>query len=197
MPQTIKTAILLEVQRKAYSFFSKSGLEFYLRSLYKSLRNKFLHNNSFELECDFKFDHGYIKIPDVLTAREGLKKIKAYPEKMEERRKTVNIIERSLRRRKIPLCKREGKVEITMTRYPLFVENKTLVLKKAAQKHLDIAGWYESPVHPLKKTDLLKVGYVENAAPNAEKYIKKLVHLPTNNPDKGKIELMLDTIFNE
>lgn len=197
MPQTIKDSVSLEVQRNLYTFFSKTSLEFYLRSLYKSLRNKFFHNTSFKLDRDFKFDNGYIKIPGALTSRDGLKKIKAYTENMYKRRKTVNIIERFLKQRNIPLCKCSNSAEITMTRYPLFVKNKIEVLKISAKKYLDIAGWYDSPVHPLANDDLLKVGYMKNMSPNAENYIKKLIHLPTNNSDEKRISLMLDTIFDE
>lgn len=197
VPQQIKTAIMLEIQRKAYSVASKTGIEFHLRSLYKLLRDKGFISGSFKLDYDFKFEKGYIKYPDKLTLKEGLKQLKRCPGIEEKRRKTVFMIENMLKRNSIPIWKKSDNASITMLRYPIFVENKKDILQIAAQKKLDIAGWYNSPVHPLENEDLIKVNYTKGTAQNAEKYIEKIVHLPTYNVTEEKIEMMINTICGE
>ncbi len=197
VPQQIKSAIMLEIQRKAYSVASKTGVEFYIRSLYKLLRDKGFISGSFKLDSDFKFEKGYIKYPDRLTLKEGLKQLKRYPEVEEKRRKTVCLIENMLEQNNIPIWQRSENAKIIILRYPIFVENKNEILQIAAQKNLDIAGWYNSPVHPLKNDDLVKVNYAKGMAPDAEIYIEKLIHLPTYNVTEEDLELMINTICNE
>ena len=102
-----------------------------------------------------------------------------------------------LEQNNIPIWQRSENAKIIILRYPIFVENKNEILQIAAQKNLDIAGWYDSPVHPLKNDDLVKVNYAKGMAPDAEKYIEKLIHLPTCNVTEEDLELMINTICNE
>jgi perosamine synthetase len=66
-------------------------------------------------------------------------------------------------------------------RFPLFAKRKTELLCKARQHNLEIAGWYETPVHPLaKEQDLQLVNYIKGACPNAERASRQIVSLPLN-----------------
>jgi len=65
-------------------------------------------------------------------------------------------------------------------RFPLFVKNKEELLKLASKKEIEIAGWYDSPIHPLKGSELNKVGYLEGSCPNAERASSTLISLPTH-----------------
>ena len=68
-----------------------------------------------------------------------------------------------------------------MLRYPVLVHDKASVLEKSELAGIDLAGWYDSPVHPLHGDDLRKVAYSPGACPNAERTIARLVHLPTGH----------------
>ena len=69
-----------------------------------------------------------------------------------------------------------------MLRYPVRVNDKPGVLARAAAEGLDLAGWYDSPVHPLTGEQLEQAGYQPGRCPNAEAAIGQVVHLPTGLP---------------
>ncbi len=71
-------------------------------------------------------------------------------------------------------------------RYPLRVRNKEDVLKMARKENVELADWYSSPVHPLSKGDLIKVGYVFQSCRQAEERCKEVVTLPTHQKTKKK-----------
>lgn len=66
-------------------------------------------------------------------------------------------------------------------RYPLRVEAKQELLKQAEEKRVELAGWYQSVIHPLTSETLSEVGYEPGCCPNAEQRASEVVSLPTNS----------------
>jgi dTDP-4-amino-4,6-dideoxygalactose transaminase len=64
-------------------------------------------------------------------------------------------------------------------RYPLWVVDKPRVLAAARKVGVEIAGWYETPVHPLGPSEWAKVSYRAGTCPNAERTSHEVVTLPT------------------
>ena len=65
-------------------------------------------------------------------------------------------------------------------RYPIRIQNKENVLNMARRENVELADWYSSPVHPLSKDDLIKVGYVADSCKQAEMRCNEVVTLPTH-----------------
>lgn len=70
--------------------------------------------------------------------------------------------------------------ETIFARYPLLVKNKSLLLKKARKANIELADWYNTPIHPLKNEELNTVNYELGSCPNAENRCNQIVTLPTN-----------------
>ena len=65
-----------------------------------------------------------------------------------------------------------------LVRYPLWIKDKDDFLEQAKANHIEAAGWYATPVHPLTEKDWPAVGYEANSCPNAEHMAKHLVSFP-------------------
>jgi dTDP-4-amino-4,6-dideoxygalactose transaminase len=63
-------------------------------------------------------------------------------------------------------------------RFPLLVENKPEVLKKAKRKNVELAEWYATPIHPLKGKELESIYYNMGSCPESEKRAQEIVTLP-------------------
>jgi len=62
-------------------------------------------------------------------------------------------------------------------RYPIFLVNKGLVVKKSAKCNIELSSWYNTPVHPLNERELLRYGYEKEELPNAEWACKHVVNI--------------------
>ena len=69
---------------------------------------------------------------------------------------------------------------IPLLRIPFLLKNKNKILSIAKNNKIELASWYESPVHPYKLEALNKIGYEEGSCPNAEMISNKLVSIPLN-----------------
>jgi perosamine synthetase len=65
-------------------------------------------------------------------------------------------------------------------RYPLRTERKADVLRLAESVRVELAGWYDTPIHPLTAPEWKDVGYSAGACPNAERAAREVVTLPTH-----------------
>jgi dTDP-4-amino-4,6-dideoxygalactose transaminase len=187
--------LLLACQRPAYSILGKTRLACYLRHHYSKLRDLRLSSGTFLPKGNFNFYPGYIRLAGRLTAKAGTKQIANWPRLQQLRRQNTAMIEEYLIKADLPLWPKPSQADITMLRYPLLTQKKSEIVSQAAKQGLDIAGWYISPVHPLKGDDLVKVGYQQGSCPKAESTINQLIHLPTDSSlDKLRLEAIVKII---
>ncbi|MGK2962839.1 MAG: DegT/DnrJ/EryC1/StrS family aminotransferase [Gemmatimonadaceae bacterium] len=64
-------------------------------------------------------------------------------------------------------------------RYPLLAENRPELIERARDAKVEIAVFYETPVHPLNGNALRTVGYEPGSCPNAEWTAARIISLPT------------------
>jgi dTDP-4-amino-4,6-dideoxygalactose transaminase len=185
----------LEFQRLIYSTINKMGLESHLKYLYFKLRDKGIVKGSFGLSGELKLSHGYIQLAGERMAAAGLKQLEQWPQLQKIRRENVALIKEAFIKAGLPLWPIPREADITMLRYPLLSAHKTEILRVARQKKLDIAGWYNSPVHPLKNENLAKVGYRMGDCPRSEFFISRLLHIPTGpSLNKENIDTMINIL---
>ena len=76
----------------------------------------------------------------------------------------------------IPL---EQGVDPTFGRYPLLVEDKERWIEGARDAKVELADFYDTPVHPLRGDGLRRFGYEPGSCTNAEWVSRHVVSLPT------------------
>jgi dTDP-4-amino-4,6-dideoxygalactose transaminase len=70
---------------------------------------------------------------------------------------------------------------VTYARYPLFTEHKERLLQAARHAGVEVADWYDTPVHPLASAEWQAAGYAARSCPNAEFAAKRIISLPTHS----------------
>jgi perosamine synthetase len=198
MPADTKSECILSLQRFVYNLVGNSRIQNHLRYAFRKLRDLDLVKGSFELNGNFELYKGYVRFMGEITAKAGLKKLANWHKLQQLRRQNCYMIEQHLKRAGLVLWPKPKGSDVTMLRYPLLVSNRTKIIKAAQKKKLDIAGWYDTPVHPLEGAALEKVNYYKGTCPNAENMINKLIHFPTGYGINQKtIESMVTIITNE
>ncbi len=80
------------------------------------------------------------------------------------------------------IFKNSSKLDIqyrALLKYPLFIENRDLILEKAAKRNIFLGKWYDQPVAP-KGLSLDRVEYTLGSCPTAENICEEIINLPTN-----------------
>ncbi len=156
---------------KPLSVFIKSTYDIYLgKILHKILH--MLHLLIPEITTKEKrgeYDSVFAKAYPNALALLLLHQLKKYPEMMKQRKEIVKLYDEHIHHEKSPK-------DAVLSRYPLIVENRDAVLKKAAQKNIFLGKWYNQVVAP-KQLDLENVQYSKGSCPIAEEVSKKIVNL--------------------
>ena len=70
-----------------------------------------------------------------------------------------------------------------LIRFPLLVNNRDEIIKKARDQNIFFGTWYDQVVAP-KGLNMDRVGYKSGSCPQAEEIAGKIINLPTNNTEK-------------
>ena len=195
LPPSMKSELILEFERRVYPILGNSQFKKYVVYACNKLRNINFVRSSSQPQTEFCFYPGYIRLMGELTAKAGLKQIKNWPKLMQLRRDNTKMIEQYLSKAGLALWPKPKEVDATLLRYPVTTSDKPKILKESRRK-LDIAAWYESPVHPLKGSDLSKVNYHAGSCQKVEDMIGQLAYLPTGlTLNKRSLEAMLRIIL--
>lgn len=83
-----------------------------------------------------------------------------------------------------------------LVRFPVILRgDKESVLARARNAKVEMAGWYETPVHPLDESQLGEAGYVLGSCPEAERRCKELVSLSVvGRFDQTRIDRLVSVI---
>lgn len=71
-------------------------------------------------------------------------------------------------------------------KYPLLTSNRELLNKRAAKAHIRLSDWFISPLHPIQE-NFERWGFVKENFPIATDLASKLVNLPTETMNVGKV----------
>jgi dTDP-4-amino-4,6-dideoxygalactose transaminase len=195
LPVSFVDGLVLESQRCAYSLISKIRLNDYTKRFYCMLRDIGFIRSDFTIDTDYAFYRGYIRLADEMTSKAGLKQLKKWPKLRQLRRDTVYLINQLCPKFQLSNWPIPSQADVTMLRCPFLRPNKVEILREAQRNAFDIAGWYISPVHPLRGDNLAKVDYRQGNCPGAEQIINELVHLPTDlGPKKHILENLMHVI---
>jgi len=168
----------LAVQRLAFPAVMGPRSQRFLRRIYHALCGAGLMRGSFDLGFDFSLP-GYVRLAGPSMCRAGRRRLRRWPEALAARQRNADLIAEALRAGGLPVWTPGPDCEPVMLRYPVRTDAKAEVLARAAEESVDLAGWYDTPVHPLKGDGLRAVGYEPGMCPRAEEMIRSTVTLPT------------------
>ncbi len=79
-------------------------------------------------------------------------------------------------------------------RFPLLVENRDVVLDRAAESRIELGDWFNAPLHPAG-SDPAAFGYEAGSCPMAEAAAARVVNLPTHrHVDENVVDRVLDLL---
>lgn len=185
-----KTNHVLNFFMRAYQPLRESRFDCFLGYNYSRLRSMHIRGKSF-IENGFPALEGYPRLASEEKAKAGLKKLENWEQTHQRHHQNIKMIEEYFKKAGLTLWPKRPEADITLMRYPLRVFNKWEIAHKAGMRGLDIASWYSSPVHPLNDSDLIKVNYHRGNCPRTEGTIERLVHLPTQSINEGKLRAMM------
>lgn len=83
----------------------------------------------------------------------------------------------------------------TYVRFPFLSNDKGSVLEKARKNSVEIADWYNTPVHPLQEDEWHRVKYRRGWCPEAEKRTAEILTLPIHKlVNKRFLQKVLDCL---
>jgi len=115
-----------------------------------------------------------------LQARIGVKKVENLSQNLAHRRRLVEFYEKFLESEGWQPIAPPKHSEVVYLRYPICVENKWELLERAAESRIELGGWFESVLHPVRAS-LERFGYRPGTCPVAERTARKVVNLPLHN----------------
>lgn len=151
-----------------------------IKSTYEVMIGKILHKmlNMFNVlipvitpkEKNGEYDEMFAKAYPNALAILLLHQLKKYPETLRKRSETVKLYNEHFSPNK-------NSSQVTLSRYPLLVENRDAIMQKAAAKNIYLGKWYDQVVAP-KEIDLAKMKYKLGSCPIAEEVSTKIINLP-------------------
>jgi dTDP-4-amino-4,6-dideoxygalactose transaminase len=79
------------------------------------------------------------------------------------------------------VSKSSENVDISYSRFPILVKNKESILIEAKKDKVEIASFFDTPIHPLPEKELHLVDYEAGSCPNSEDLCKQLISFPINS----------------
>jgi perosamine synthetase len=197
-PTSTQSELLPALWHSLYRPFHHTRIDCFLGYQYSRLRGLLHSGGRSFLKDGFPPLPGFPRLSGEMKAKAGLTQLENQQRLQQIRLENTAMIEKYFSDAGLTLCPRQPKAQspkganLSLMRYPLRVFKKWEKVHKAGISGLDIAGWYNSPIHPLTGDDLIKVNYKIGSCPHSEGTIERLVHLPTNEAiDKRKMEAIV------
>lgn len=178
-PMSRRADLWLAAQRVAHRVLVRPGTRRLLRGAYHLAARLGVVTDSFSAKLDFTRNRDFLKRAGTLLARAGRKQLRLWPQHMAQRIENAKAIDSAFATEGIPPLDLPSQAECVLLRYPLRSRRKTELIRAAAKLNVDLAGWYDTPVHPLAGKQLEAVGY-HAQCPRAEAANAAVLHLPTD-----------------
>jgi perosamine synthetase len=121
----------------------------------------------------------------VFQARVGLERIRHLSQNMAHRQELVELYSKYLQTRSWRLTTTPKQASTIYLRYPIRVANKWPLLHEASTKRIELGGWFETVLHPVRRS-LERFGYQQGQCPIAEQTANEVVNLPLHSRVSAK-----------
>lgn len=177
---SILRKIRIQLQYLAFSSFYRPELYWPIKYVFNFLGNlRIAEGNYHPLGGDYASEEFGWKMPTFLKRRLARKL-----EKLDKQTNHSNWVSKSYRNKikKTGLThpKTDQDVHAVFVRYPFISKDKQELIENAKTSGIELADWYNTPVHPLSGVELEHVNYKIGSCKNAEKRCNEVVTLPTN-----------------
>jgi dTDP-4-amino-4,6-dideoxygalactose transaminase len=112
-------------------------------------------------------------------ARAGLTGLSSLPQNLAHRRRLANFYQDSLQARGWRQASSDDNVESVYVRYPVRVANKWELMNRAQRARVELGGWFESVLHPIRDS-FDRFGYRPESCPVAEQAANEVINLPVH-----------------
>lgn len=175
-----RAAAMLAVQRGLYAGLVTPWTRRLLRPIYGWACGRGLLAGSQPRDADLRgVPPGFFRLCSASQARSGLRELRRWPENMQRRLEAAATAQERLTRAGIALEDLGAHASPVHLRLPVWVRHKARGLAAAERQHVDLAGWYSTPAHPLEGERLRATGYEPGSCPTAEAAFAAVVTLPT------------------
>ncbi len=130
---------------------------------------------------------GYFKDFCDIQAKEGLKNIRPLKDILELRKKNANIYTDFLISKGKNHVPKELFKNHSFLKYPLLVKDRKQFLNLAEKNRISLGDWFLSPLHPAREEILYKWGFDKSKCPIAAELSSKVVNIPTDTKNIGKV----------
>ncbi len=169
--------LMLQCLAHHWLFFPRTaGL---VTGLYRALSSKLLIGSSCPLDLTTQMPEGYFKAMSPGQAKLGLREVEALDDNASHRKCISEVYRQALDQAGWPSPAVPDDAEVAFVRYPVRVENKDQVLKKAPSSLVELGDWFDCPIHP-KKANPALFGYSSGTCPEAERAAREVINLPTH-----------------
>lgn len=191
-PTPTQSELLPAFLKMFYHPFHHTRIDCFLGYNYSRVRGLLRSQGSSFIKDGWPELIGFPRLSGEIKAKAGLKQLENHESLRQMRLENTAMLERFFSDAGLTLCPRQPKAELSLMRYPLRVYKKWEKVHAGGIRGLDVAGWYNTPIHPLTGDDLAKVNYKIGSCPRSEGTIERLVHLPTDSSiNKNKLESIM------
>jgi dTDP-4-amino-4,6-dideoxygalactose transaminase len=179
-PSFIKQ-VKMELQYNAFTLLYHPTWFWYVRSMFRLFsRFKFIEGNYNEIGQE-SWGNGEFKTKMSDKTQYRLKKqLSCLDHIIDHAQKTTNEYKNILQNADVKLPIMSDRTNTIFARYPIRVKNKVNILKLARKNNVELANWYDTPVHPILIEHGNIVGYEAGSCPYAEIRCREIVSLPVN-----------------
>ncbi|MDR2169840.1 MAG: DegT/DnrJ/EryC1/StrS family aminotransferase [Planctomycetaceae bacterium] len=182
LPSFIKQ-MKLELQYRAFTFLYRPTWFWYVRSMFRLFsRFKIIEGNYNEIGQELWGNGEFATIMSAKTQKRLHKKLLSLTQITKHAQyiaeEYTNKIQNTNTNVLLPTI--PPKSGVVFARYPIRVKNKNDILQKARANNIELANWYDTPIHPITINQANCVGYESGTCPNAEIRCHEIVSLPVN-----------------
>lgn len=177
-PPLVKV-LKIQLQYHGFQLLYRPSTYWKIKALFHALSSAGLAEGNYNpIDGATAPDYSY-RLAKSLVKRLSVKK-KNTEKHVERSRWVVEVFKSTIKNDGIshPVIPQEG--EAVFVRYPLFTDKKVLLIERAKLAGVEMADWYNSPVHPLSGDSLALVKYALGSCPHAERACTRVVSLPTH-----------------
>ena len=140
----------------------------------------------------------YFKAISPVQAKEGIKNLRNFENRLHFRRKNAKKYTAFLRRNNKYHVDEALEKNHSFLKYPVLVRDKATFERQAEKNKIELGDWFSSPIHPVK-TNLNLWGVDTEQIPVAFEISKRILNLPTETKDIDRalefLKMNLDLII--
>ena len=175
------------IQLITFKIFYRPSLYWYLKDGFQLFSKLGLATANFEKKNKYSIDNvskDFVKKMSFINRMQLLISMKKLDRELQHRKKISTLYETEFSAddlKRLNISKPSENVDISYSRFPILVKNKESILVAAKKDKVEIASFFDTPIHPLSNNELHLVDYEVGSCPNSEDLCKQLISFPVNS----------------